>query len=581
MAVDTKPNFSSKKFEQCATDIMNLSGCTQIYGMFDIETGATLTICENAGVGKILTSDGTGIATWQDAAAEGVTSLSGGSGMNFSPITSTGEIVLGTPSAILNTSTDISSGNTHHHVFSASTFVSGTEGILVDGSNRFYLDNTYIAEVGLPDLTTVNNVTSNQSLGSLPSGQTLGMVYITNTGSTQAVVNLGTTSTGNDITSFQAITIDPDEDVSVTVNMRLSITETKTIYINSDDWTDVGLNVQWAHISYDNVPLPTGGTSYSFIGSGSTQVLEEGNQITIYSPTGGTGGGLSTASNGLTDDGTTVKLGGVLSENTCIGGAGNYGVSMTGLTYFCVAAPFASSAPIDLLTDGSVNLKGCNVCASLGGASFNIYDYLGNGSIELGTGNNVRFCCLAAKSIETDVLYINSSTGQIATGATSGGASPGGSDGQMQYNNGDSFGGTNLCFDDSLNHIGWNKSATSDAMFVIKKDVDYFTSRTIMEFFSCDTSESSDLSQFKICVGKSNFSDCGSAVYVREICGYDNDSISCLDIHANDYVGINNILKLTPTSEPSSPLEGMVYYDSTANKLKVYTGISWETISSS
>ena len=36
-----------------------------------------------------------------------------------------------------------------------------------------------------------------------------------------------------------------------------------------------------------------------------------------------------------------------------------------------------------------------------------------------------------------------------------------------------------------------------------------------------------------------------------------------------------------PTSAPSSPVKGQVYFDSTANKLKVYNGSAWETVSSS
>jgi hypothetical protein len=40
-------------------------------------------------------------------------------------------------------------------------------------------------------------------------------------------------------------------------------------------------------------------------------------------------------------------------------------------------------------------------------------------------------------------------------------------------------------------------------------------------------------------------------------------------------------MTMAPRAEPSSPEEGMVYYDSTANKLKVYTGSAWETITSS
>ena len=69
MAIDTKPNLSNRKFEQCSGDTMNLSGCTQIFGFFDMESGSTLSICSNAGTGKVLTSSSTGVATWQDLAS--------------------------------------------------------------------------------------------------------------------------------------------------------------------------------------------------------------------------------------------------------------------------------------------------------------------------------------------------------------------------------------------------------------------------------------------------------------------------------------------------------------------------------
>jgi hypothetical protein len=52
------------------------------------------------------------------------------------------------------------------------------------------------------------------------------------------------------------------------------------------------------------------------------------------------------------------------------------------------------------------------------------------------------------------------------------------------------------------------------------------------------------------------------------------------NVVAHKSVSISTFMKLTPGTAPSSPTEGTVYYDSTAHKLKVYTGSSWETISS-
>jgi len=310
MGIDTKPNFSCTKFEQCSTDVMNLSGCTQIYGIFDIESGATLSICDNVGAGKVLTSDASGVATWETPAAQGITAISGGSGMSFSPITSTGSVVLGTPSAILNTSTNVSSGTTHHHAFTSSCFISGTQGILVDGSNKFYLDDTYLANQTLPNLYSYSGISANQSIGALPSGQTLGMVYITNTGSTTGYFSLGTTPTGDDITPYQTIQVDPDEDVSVTINMRLSLTANTTIYVSSADWTNVGINLQWANITYQNasttinpgdLPIASITTLGAIIVGDGLDVDETG----ILSVTGGTGGGTVTGATNLgTGNGT-------------------------------------------------------------------------------------------------------------------------------------------------------------------------------------------------------------------------------------------------------------------------------------
>ncbi len=66
MGIDTKSNLSNNKFEQYSGETLDLSGCTDIYGRLRITNDGTLSILPNAGVGKVLTSDILGIATWQD-----------------------------------------------------------------------------------------------------------------------------------------------------------------------------------------------------------------------------------------------------------------------------------------------------------------------------------------------------------------------------------------------------------------------------------------------------------------------------------------------------------------------------------
>jgi len=69
MAIDTKPNLSCEKFEQLSGETLNLSGCTIIFGKFEVANNGTLSISSNAGTGKVLVSDSLGNATWQDAGA--------------------------------------------------------------------------------------------------------------------------------------------------------------------------------------------------------------------------------------------------------------------------------------------------------------------------------------------------------------------------------------------------------------------------------------------------------------------------------------------------------------------------------
>jgi len=66
--------------------------------------------------GKFLTTDGTTIS-WGtvSAGAAGVTSVSAGAGMNFTTITATGAVAMGTPSGLSSSTTNSASGSTHTH----------------------------------------------------------------------------------------------------------------------------------------------------------------------------------------------------------------------------------------------------------------------------------------------------------------------------------------------------------------------------------------------------------------------------------------------------------------------------------
>jgi len=74
----------------------------------------------------------------------------------------------------------------------------------------------------------------------------------------------------------------------------------------------------------------------------------------------------------------------------------------------------------------------------------------------------------------------------------------------------------------------------------------------------------------------------------RNIClGYDadipnpyaNDQINIgnsIIREANGVIQLKDLIQLTPTTAPSSPVAGMIYFDSSDNKLKVFDGSTWQ-----
>ena len=129
-----------------------------------------------------------------------------------------------------------------------------------DAATKHYVDNAASGSSAIA-LTTVSGITSNTSLGSLTSGLTLGMIYVTNSGSAVAYINLGTSTTGNEINPYGLITVNNGEVNSITVNRRLSNTVTYTLYVSSSNWTNVTLKVEWGAITYTNQTSGGGGSS--------------------------------------------------------------------------------------------------------------------------------------------------------------------------------------------------------------------------------------------------------------------------------------------------------------------------------
>jgi hypothetical protein len=128
--------------------------------------------------------------------------------------------------------------------------------------------------------------------------------------------------------------------------------------------------------------------------------------------------GSISGSNGLTRVDDNITLGGTLTGNTCIDGD-SYGLTLSGLTHFCVDSQLGNFNVISMSVPSStIYQEACNICAVLGDGNLDLYDNIGNKQIELAVGGDIRFCNLTAKTTETDVVYINSSTGRLVSGAT-------------------------------------------------------------------------------------------------------------------------------------------------------------------
>jgi hypothetical protein len=114
MGFNTKINLNSDKIIQCSGEILNLSGCTNIFGALELASGTTLSILANAGVGKVLTSDITGGTTWQNPTGGGtITGGTNGLGITSKNVCLGGRLNSGSTAITLpnNTIFSIGAGN--------------------------------------------------------------------------------------------------------------------------------------------------------------------------------------------------------------------------------------------------------------------------------------------------------------------------------------------------------------------------------------------------------------------------------------------------------------------------------------
>jgi len=119
---------------------------------------AAIDVTGNGNAGDLLASDGAGGFNWASPGGTGtVTQVNAGNGMDFTQITTTGSVVLGTPSALSASTTDAVTANSHTHSITASASPGAAASILkTTASGGLTLASLSITG----DLTVAGTVTS-------------------------------------------------------------------------------------------------------------------------------------------------------------------------------------------------------------------------------------------------------------------------------------------------------------------------------------------------------------------------------------------------------------------------------------
>jgi len=120
---------------------------------------------------RVLKSDGLK-PVWSTAGDEGVTSVAAGNGMNFSEITMTGSVTLGTPTTLTGSTTNAVTLNSHTHELTITTDdIPGLATVATSGSYNDLSDQpTIINDKNFEQsFLSTDNITVNHNLNKYPS----------------------------------------------------------------------------------------------------------------------------------------------------------------------------------------------------------------------------------------------------------------------------------------------------------------------------------------------------------------------------------------------------------------------------
>ena len=204
----------------------------------------------------------------------------------------------------------------------------------------------------------------------------------------------------------------------------------------------------------------TGITSINF--STNVTATASGGIATITA-SGGGGGGDGISGITVREEGSVVGTSNSVRDINFVSDNLTASASGIGATVTLSDTPTFTSTVVGsgvTINSSGINATGIITATSFSGSAVGLTSLTGASAATYGDASNVAQIVVDANGRITGISEVTISGG--------GGGSPGGSDGQIQYNNGGAFGGaTQLFYDDSNNRVGINSATPTEALDVI------------------------------------------------------------------------------------------------------------------